>query len=161
MIPPLIAGIDPGTTRIGYALVRGGGPTPELLSAETITIPGGQAPADRLLALAEAIDQRLRRDRPSAVAVEKLYFSRNTKTALAVSEARGIILLTARGLVPSIWEYAPLTVKLAVTGYGRADKMQVYRGVQALLPKAVLPKGDDAIDAIAIALTALYTRRVA
>ncbi len=161
MTPLLIAGIDPGTTRIGYALVRGGGPTPELLVAETIDIPRKLAPADRLVALAAAIDERLRRDRPAAVAVEKLYFSRNAKTALAVAEARGIILLTARGLVPSIWEYAPLTVKLAVTGYGRADKAQVLKGVKAILPRVMLPRGDDAVDAIAIALTALYTRRVA
>ncbi len=161
MTPLLIAGIDPGTTRIGYALVRGGGPAPELLAAETIIIPGGLAPADRLVALAEAVSERLRRDRPSAVAVEKLYFAKNAKTALAVAEARGIILLTARGLVPSIWEYAPLAVKIAVTGYGRADKAQVSRGVKAILPRAVLPKGDDAIDAIALALTALYTRRTA
>ena len=161
MNPLTVAGIDPGTARIGYALLRGPAASPELITAETITIPPGDGTADRLSRLARALEERLRRDRPDAVAIEKLYFSRNAKTALAVAEARGIILLTARGLVPSIWEYAPLTVKLAVTGYGRADKAQVLKGVKAILPRVMLPRGDDAVDAIAIALTALYTRRVA
>ena len=159
MTPLLVAGIDPGLGRIGYALLCGGPAAAELLRAETIVIPPRREAGARLALAARAIGERLRRDRPQAVAVEKLYFSKNAKTALGVAEARGIILLTAHDLVPSIWEYAPLAVKLAVTGYGRADKAQVHRAVRMILPRARLPAGDDAIDAIAIALTALYTKR--
>ncbi|MDP3727641.1 MAG: crossover junction endodeoxyribonuclease RuvC [bacterium] len=159
MNPLTVAGIDPGTARIGYALVRGSAVAAELISAETIIIPPGVGTSGRLSRLARALEERLRRDRPDAVAIEKLYFSRNAKTALAVAEARGIILLTAHSLVPSIWEYAPLAVKLAVTGYGRADKAHVRRALRTILPGTRLPAGDDAIDAIAIALTALATKR--
>lgn len=161
MAPLIVAGVDPGTTRIGYAVVSQQINGAELLSAETITISGRSTVAERLGALREALRERLSRDKPHAVAVEKLYFSKNVKTALAVAEARGIILLTASDLVPSIWEYAPLEVKVAVAGYGRADKNQVRRAVRTLLPHASLPSGDDAIDAIAIALTAIYTKRPA
>ncbi|MBI4132141.1 MAG: crossover junction endodeoxyribonuclease RuvC [Candidatus Sungbacteria bacterium] len=160
MAPLTVAGIDPGTTRIGYALVRRDANGASLLCAETIAVPGLGGAGERLAYLSRSLGKRLRRDRPNAVAVEKLYFSRNAKTALAVAEARGIILLTAHKLVPSIWEYAPLTVKLAVTGYGRADKAHVHRAVRLALPGARLPNGDDAIDAIAIALTAIHTRRI-
>lgn len=161
MTPLIVAGIDPGTTRIGYAVVSRRANGVALLSAETIVISGRSTAAERLAALHKALRERLLRDRPHAVAVEKLYFSKNVKTALAVAEARGIILLTASDLVPSIWEYAPLEVKMAVAGYGRADKAHVYRAVRTLLPQASLPSGDDAIDAIAIALTAIYTKRFA
>lgn len=159
MSPLTVAGIDPGTARIGYALMRGPAAAPELIAAETITITPGDGTTDRLSRLARALEGRLRRDRPDAVAIEKLYFSRNAKTALAVAEARGIILLTAHGLVPSIWEYAPLAVKIAVTGYGRADKAHMRRAISIILPGARLPAGDDAIDAIAIALTAIVTKQ--
>lgn len=168
MTPLLVAGIDPGTARIGYALVYGNRFAPELRRAETIIVSGAGGPGERLRALAQALRGRLRRDRPDVVAIEKLYFSRNAKTALAVAEARGIIILTASELIPSIWEYAPLTVKLAVTGYGRADKAHVHRAVLSTLAQRKTPHGvtdaelqglgDDAIDAIAIALTAVYTK---
>ena len=154
-----IVGIDPGTNRIGYALLDGTGIAPRLIAAETITIAGRQHPGSRLDLLAQALTERLDRDRPHGVAIEKIFFSKNAKTALAVAEARGVILLTAWRHVPSIWEYAPLEVKMAIAGYGRLDKAAVRRAVAALLPDARLPAGDDAIDAIAIALTALATER--
>ena len=150
-----IAGIDPGTNTIGYALIEGERDRPSILRAETIIIPARTAAPERLRRLEQALEERLGRDRPNAVAIEKLYFQKNTKTAMAVSEARGVILLTAHRHARSIGEYAPLQVKLAVTGYGRADKSHVRRMIRALFPGHELPRGDDAIDAIAIALTAL------
>lgn len=151
-----IAGIDPGTDRLGYALIKSGRPV-ELVSAETIHIGPAKEAAVRLNRLEKFLAARLKRDRPDAVAVERLFFARNTKTALAVAEARGIILLTASRFVRSIWECTPLEVKMAVSGDGRADKKQVRKMVQLIFSRAVLPPGDDAIDAIAVALAALYT----
>lgn len=151
-----IAGIDPGTARIGYAIIEGDRRVFDLVHAETITVPSRQTAAERLTLLERALAERFRRDKPDGVAIEKIFFSKNARTAIAVAEARGIILLTARSAVTSIWEYTPLEVKLAVSGYGRAEKPEVRRMVRSMLPKAVLPSGDDAIDAIAIALTALY-----
>ena len=152
-----IVGIDPGTHRIGYALLEAVSRRPRLLAAETITLPPRPTTAERLLVIERALTTRLKRDRPDGVAIEQLFFSKNVKTALSVAEARGIILLTAFRTARSIWEYTPLAVKLAVTGYGRADKEQVRRTIRALFPHERLPEGDDAIDAIAIALTAVYT----
>ncbi len=153
-----IVGVDPGTHRVGYALIERDGVEIQLINAETMTIPSGRS-AERLHTLEVLLRERLERDKPDAVCLEELFFAKNAKTALAVAEARGIILLTAGRLVRSIWEYTPLEVKMAITGYGRADKSQVRQMVQRTLPNAAMPKGDDAIDAIAIALTGLYSQR--
>lgn len=151
-----VVGIDPGTNRIGYALLSGNRTKIELLAAETIEIAPGTERTRRLKLLADAIAEHLQRDRPDVVAIEELFFSKNVKTALSVAEARGVILLTATDGIRSIWEYTPLEVKSAVAGYGKADKAQILRMVKLALPKTTLPFGDDAIDAIAIALTAVY-----
>lgn len=150
-----VVGIDPGTNRIGYAVVEGHRGAAALLAAETIVIPGDRSRARRLTALEQALALRLARDRPDAVALETLFFGKNMKTATAVAEARGVILLTAFRTVTSIWEYAPLQVKMAVAGSGRVGKSEMQRAVQMLLPRVPLPKGDDAVDAIAVALTGL------
>lgn len=154
-----IVGIDPGTHRIGYASLAGDRHQPRLIRAATIAIPSGCTPAERARALAEALAARLAEDRPDAVALETILFSKNAKTAIAVAEARGIILLTASRAVRSIWEYAPNEVKLAVTGNGSAAKPEVRRMIELTLPGAALPKGDDAIDAIAIALAGIFAPR--
>ncbi|MBI4132519.1 MAG: crossover junction endodeoxyribonuclease RuvC [Candidatus Sungbacteria bacterium] len=154
-----IVGIDPGTTAIGYALIESDAGRVRLLRADAISVPRHPDTAERLTILERALDERMRRDRPDAVATEKLYFAKNAKTAIAVAEARGIILLTAHRHVRSIWEYTPLEIKIALTGYGRADKSQMRRMVSTVLPTAALPKSDDAVDAVAIALAAWYTER--
>lgn len=154
-----IVGIDPGTNRIGYASLAGDRHRVTFVRAETITIPSGRSLVERVRAMADTLEQRLRDDRPDVVAVEKIFFSNNAKTAIAVAEARGIILLTASRAVRSIWEYAPNEVKLTVTGSGNATKSQVRRMIELTLPDVKLPRGDDAIDAIAIALTGLFAPR--
>ena len=154
-----IVGIDPGTARVGYALLDAAQGRVELRGAETLFVPSLATPAGRLLALERLLETRLRRDRPDVLAIERLYFSKNAKTALAVAEARGVILLTAARHVRSIGEYTPLEVKMALTGYGRADKGQMRRMVAAIFRGTALPPGDDAIDAIAIALAGCYLRR--
>lgn len=154
-----VAGIDPGTGRIGYALLEAAGGQVRIRRAETIRVPPAASAAQRLAAISRALEERLTQDRPAAVALERIFFARNAKTAMAVAEARGVILLTALRHVRSIWEYTPLEVKTAVTGYGRSDKANLRRMVKILFPGVPLPAGDDAIDAIAIALTALWSRR--
>src|SRR3989344_4972905 len=152
-----IVGIDPGAGKVGYALIDSSGHDCRLRSAETIVIPRRSSPAERLRELSEELGKRLDRDRQDAVGIEKLYFQKNAKTPMAVGEARGVILLTAIKYARSIWEYTPLEVKLAVAGYGRADKEGVRRMVRQHLRGASLPHGDDAVDAVAIALTAHRT----
>lgn len=153
-----IVGIDPGTARTGYACVEEHGGVVRLIRAETIALAKGRSAPERLGRLAKAVEARLASDRPDAVAVERLYFTKNQKTAMAVAEARGVILLTAHRHVNSILEYGPMEVKLAVAGYGGADKGAVRRSVRMLIGQGELPAGDDAIDAVAIALTALAMR---
>jgi len=135
-----IVGIDPGTNRIGYAFLAGTRTKIELLAAETIVIPTGTERTRRLTILAGAIAEYLQRDQPDVVAIEELFFAKNVKTALSVAEARGVILLTAADGIRNIWEYTPLEVNFFFLA----------------LPKTVMPFGDDAVDAIAIALTAFY-----
>ena len=154
-----VVGIDPGTTRIGYALLERSGHAIALKTAETIRIPSRFSRAERLLLISQALEKRFRRDRPDAVAVETLFFTTNKKTALSVAEARGVILLTAQRHVHSIGEYTPSAVKAAVAGDGRADKAGVRRMARFLLPGADIPVADDAVDAVAIALCALAERR--
>ena len=153
-----VVGIDPGTNRIGYALLAGDAHALSLIRAETIEIPPKTERIQRLMRLAKAIDECLRRDRPDVVAIEELFFTRNAKTALLVAEARGVILLTASKHVRSIWEYTPLEVKHIVTGHGAATKDALERMVRLTFPGAKLPSGDDAVDAIAIALAAIYRK---
>lgn len=151
-----IVGIDPGSHRIGYALISGNRADISLLRTETITIPPKTPAPESLSILAQTLDNYLEHDRPDVVSLEKLFFSKNVKTALSVAEARGVILLTATRHVRSIWEYTPLEVKMALVGYGKADKRDIMRMVKLSMPHHVLPQGDDAIDAIAIAITAIY-----
>ena len=150
-----IVGIDPGSHSIGYAVIAGDRYKPTLVRAETIRFAPRMPAAERLPLVAAALAERLRRDAPAGIAVERLFFAKNVNTALPVAETRGIILLTAAAAVPSIWEYTPLEVKLAVTGSGTATKSQVKKMLALTFGKDALPRGDDAADAIAIALTAL------
>jgi len=154
-----IVGIDPGTNRIGYASLSGDRHHMTLIRAATITILSEKSPPERARAIADALAEHLHEDRPAVVAIEKIFFSNNAKTAIAVAEARGIILLTASRAVRSIWEYAPNEVKMAITGSGNATKSQIRRMIELTLPGAKLPRGDDAIDAIAIALTGIFAPR--
>ncbi len=154
-----IIGIDPGTGKLGYAAIEKDARGFKLLAAETVSVPRQNNSAERLLLLEKALDRRLKRDRPDAVVVEKIFFAKNSKTAIAVAEARGIILLTALRRTRNIWECTPLEVKLAATGYGRADKNQVRKMVCSFFPNEIIPPGDDAVDAIAIAIAGIYYRR--
>lgn len=147
-----ILGVDPGFDRAGVAVLSCGKRGDELLFSGCLTTDSRRPFAERLRSLGDAFDEVLKRHLPEVVAVETLYFSKNQKTAIAVAEARGVLLfLAARRGIP-IREFGPSEVKLAVTGYGGAAKADVARMLSRLLP--ALPRGmrDDEADAIAVAL---------
>ena len=156
----LALGIDPGTATTGYGLVRLM-PDGELVAVSygIISTPKEATPPARLEMLFDQLNALLKEHKPDTAAVEKLFFSRNVTTAIAVGQARGVIMLCLQkaGIEPS--EYTPNEVKQAVAGYGAADKRQVQEMVRALLQLEKIPKPDDAADALAIAITDLNTNR--
>ncbi len=151
-----ILGIDPGTTAIGYAILEGDRRDLRLHAAHLISITGS-APEERLRALETGIAALIREWKPEVLAIERLFFNKNQKTALAVAEARGVILLTATTHGLKVYEYTPLQVKKTVTGDGKADKRQVQKMVRVTLGASAPARArDDVFDAIAIALTCVY-----
>lgn len=151
---PLSLGVDPGTRRIGYGLVRRDGNGLTFVAAGILKIKS----ADDISALEETkkeTDALIKKYRPDVVGVERLFFAKNQKTAIAVAQARGVILLSAREQKIPIKEYAPNEVKLGVTGYGFADKAAVLKMVRLTLKKHDLAVIDDASDALALAIMAV------
>ena len=155
----LVLGVDPGTAITGYGLVR---QLDELVLEGwgAITTPAGMALPERLLMIHVALQDIIRAAQPDAVAVEELFFSRNVRTAMAVGQARGVVLLTAAQHGLPIYEYKPSEVKQAVAGYGGADKGQVQEMVRLLLGLDQVPRPDDAADAIAVAICHLHAGRL-
>ena len=147
-----ILGIDPGLGIVGYGAIslrRGGA---DFIACGAITTAKEAAVSDRLSEIYRDLNTLLTRFAPDAVAVEQLFFQNNQKTIIPVAEARGVILLTlAQANIP-IFEYTPLQVKMALTGYGRATKQQMMEMTRMRLNLSALPKPDDAADALAIAL---------
>lgn len=156
----LVLGIDPGTATTGYGLVRLT-PSGELeAGAFGVIVTPPHTPAhQRLLMLYTDIKDLLALHHPDACAVEKLFFQRNVSTAMAVGQARGVVLLAIAETGSEVAEYTPNEVKQAVVGYGSADKHQVQEMVRTLLRLPEIPRPDDAADALAIAITHLHTRR--
>ena len=144
-------GIDPGTRRIGYGVVECDGPTIRFVAAGILEI----RTTDDISALEETkkgIDALIKKYKPDVMAIEKLFFSKNTKTALAVAQARGVILLATKERGVRIKEYTPNEVKSGVAGYGMADKKAVLKMVRLILNKQDLKVIDDASDALALAI---------
>jgi crossover junction endodeoxyribonuclease RuvC len=153
----IILGIDPGTARVGFGLLRKEGSRLAHVAHGCLETPKGMPHAERLAALRTALDALLLEHRPALVGVEKLFFQKNVKTAMSVSEARGVTLLALRDRGASVTEHTPMQVKMAVTGYGGADKRQVQEMVRRLFALKEIPKPDDAADALAIAYCAAVT----
>ena len=156
----LALGIDPGTATTGYGLVRltRDGELVAVKYGVILTSREASAPA-RLEILFDQLNALLKEHKPDTAAVEKLFFQSNVKTALAVGQARGVVMLCIQKAGIEPFEYTPNEVKQAVAGYGGADKRQVQDMVRALLQLDSLPKPDDAADALAIAITHLNTKR--
>jgi crossover junction endodeoxyribonuclease RuvC len=149
----LVIGIDPGTARTGYGLVRQD-PGGDLIfvAAGVITTPAEAAMPDRLLQLHSKLSEILSLHRPQSGAVEKLFFQRNVSTAMTVGQARGVaILALAEASIP-VEEYSPREIKDAVAGHGAADKRQMQDMVKLLLKLEARPRPDDVADALAVAI---------
>jgi crossover junction endodeoxyribonuclease RuvC len=146
-------GIDPGTRRVGYGIVScdAYGHDATFVDAGLLTIAATED-ADAFEEIRAGIDKLIETYRPDTVAVEKLFFAKNTKTAIAVAQARGVILLAIKARGVCIKEYTPNEVKLGVAGYGAADKKAVLKMVRLILRKPDLAVIDDASDALALAI---------
>lgn len=148
----VVLGIDPGTASTGYGVVHSRGSALQLLDAGVIATPAGIPLERRLADIHARVDELLGRHRPDAIAVEELYFGANARTAFAVGQARGVVLLAAgQHGIPSR-SYTPQQVKGAVCGHGRAEKDQVVRMVSRLLALGGPPPADHAADALAVAI---------
>lgn len=156
----VVLGIDPGTAITGYGLIRDNeNGELEAISYGVIMTPAGMPLEQRLLNIYRQLKELIELHRPESSAVEKLFFQRNVKTALAVGQARGVALLALAELNVPISHYSPVEVKQAVSGYGGADKSQVQQMVKALLNLEEIPRPDDAADALAVAICHLHSSR--
>ncbi len=154
----IILGIDPGTARVGFGLLRKEGSKFVHVAHGCLETPKEMPHADRLSSLHEELGRLIDLHKPELVGVEKLFFQKNVRTAMSVSEARGVTLLALRDRGVPISEHTPMQVKMAITGYGGADKRQVQEMVRLLFRLKEVPKPDDAADALAIAYCAAVTR---
>ena len=152
MVGLIIFGIDPGYATIGWGCVRYQSARYYIVDYGTITPPAEMDFPDRLCMLHKELLVKLKEFKPQTLAVEKLYFKKNQKTAIDVAQARGVIILTARQCGIPVYEYTPLQVKSAVTGFGKAEKQQVMEMTRRLLCLKELPQPDDAADALAVAI---------
>ncbi len=155
----LVLGLDPGLATMGYGLATGDGQDLVAVDYGVVRTDAGLALPDRLLLLRAELLRLLEERRPDAAAVEKLYFANNARTAFAVGQARGVILLTLAEAGIAIAEYTPLQIKQAATGYGQADKRQVQEMVRLLFGLDEIPRPDDAADALAVCLCHLHCTR--
>jgi crossover junction endodeoxyribonuclease RuvC len=148
----IILGIDPGTAALGYGIIERKGGRLRAIDYGCLETSADTAMPERLLAIHGLLDELLDVHQPAVVGVERLFFSRNAQTAMAVGQARGIVLLAAAQHGRPVREATPNEVKSAIAGYGAADKQQVQRMVQLVLGMSELPRPDDAADALAIAV---------
>lgn len=156
----LALGIDPGTATTGFGLVREEHDEYVLVDCGVIATSANEPMPRRLLRLHSELSGLISACKPDAVAVEELFFNKNVRTAMSVSQARGVILLAAAQSDIPAYEYTPLQVKQAVVGYGRAEKHQVQEMVRLLLGLESPPQPDDAADAVAVALCHLQSARI-
>ena len=157
----IVLGIDPGTAATGYGIIERNGSKLRAVDYGCLeTLPSMELP-QRLLEIHRAVVELILTHHPTLIGVERLFFNRNVQTAFAVGQARGVVLLAAAEHGLPVFEYGPHEVKLAVTGYGRADKSQVQRMVQMVLGMPMLPRPDDAADALAVAICLAHGQRAA
>ncbi len=148
----IILGIDPGYAIVGWGVLEYSGNSFKTLGYGSIQTPAHTDADSRLLEIYRGMKAVIEKYKPAQMAVEELFFNTNSKTAIMVAQARGVILLSARLMGVEVFEYTPLQVKQAVVGYGRAEKKQVIDMVTSILNLKAPPKPDDTADALAIAV---------
>ena len=148
----IILGIDPGVATIGFGVIKAQRGKNTLIQYGVITTPPGIPLSSRLLQISNDMEELIRTFHPDEMAVEELFFSKNITTGIAVAHGRGVLLCAAERCGIPLFEYTPGQVKMAVTGYGKAEKRQVMDMTKRLLKLAKTPRPDDAADALALAL---------
>lgn len=154
-----VLGIDPGIGRTGWGIIEREGSTFRVKGYGCIETEVNGVLETRLFALYEALKQIIEDYQPETLGIEDLFFQNNAKTAMAVGQARGVILLLAAKHHLSVGTYTPLQVKIGTTGYGKADKKQVGQMVKTILKLKEIPKPDDTADALAIAITHAFSAK--
>lgn len=152
-----ILGIDPGIGRCGWGVIDYRSSKFTVLSFGCIETKPNDDTSKRLKLLSNELKSIIKKYKAEAMSVEQLFFNTNAKTAFIVGEARGVILLTASQNNMSVTAYTPLQIKIALTGYGRAEKSQIGKMVQVLLKLKSIPKPDDTADALAVAITHAFS----
>jgi crossover junction endodeoxyribonuclease RuvC len=152
-------GVDPGTARLGCAVIEKSGSDLKLLTCSALITSPKLPMHERLARLYDELSEAVRAYQPTEMAIEELFFAKNVTTAVSVGQARGVALLVAAQAGLSVAEYKPMQVKQAVHGYGLATKEQVGEMVRVLLRLKDVPRPDDAADAAAIAICHLNTLR--
>ena len=152
-----ILGIDPGVAIVGFGLIESERGAVRMLQYGAVNTSAGLPLATRLVQIEQDLTQLIQQFKPDEIAIEELFFSKNITTGIAVAHGRGVILCTAEKLGVPIYEYTPMQVKQAVTGYGKAVKKQVQEMTRVLLHLPAVPKPDDTADALAMAITFCHT----
>lgn len=155
----IVMGIDPGTAITGYGIIKIHNNNIIPIAYGVINTPSNKHLSYRLLQIYKGITHLIERYKPDEIAVEELFFSKNAKTAISVSHARGVILFTCEYNNKQLFEYKPVVVKKTVTGNGKADKKEIQKTITLILNLKTIPKPDDAADALAIAYTHSSFRR--
>lgn len=148
-----IIGIDPGTGILGFGVIEVDGVKVRMIDAGVIRTPPHTPLDERLEEIFDGLSEIIAATKPDVMSIEKLFFARNVTTAMSVSHARGVAMLTGRKGKLKIAEYTPLQIKQTLTGYGKADKKQVQEMVRLHLGLKEVPKPDDCADALAAAIT--------
>ncbi|MDE6691117.1 MAG: crossover junction endodeoxyribonuclease RuvC [Clostridia bacterium] len=156
----IILGIDPGFGTMGYGVIdkRADGKCVPV-DYGVITTPKDESFPVRLAILEQGLNKLYEKFKPEEISVEELFFTKNVTTGMQVAEARGVILLSAIKYCGRLFEYTPNQIKQALTGYGKADKVQMMHVVQSILRLKQIPRPDDAADALAVALCHAHTSR--
>ena len=149
----IVLGIDPGYALMGWGVVEAEGSRMKLINYGCIETKAGVPMQNRLRTLQLGVRDLLNIYKPDDVAFEELFFARNVTTALMVGAARGAAIIAAAEYTNNLYEYTPMQIKQAITGYGKADKKQIQQMVKLLLKLDEIPRPDDAADAIACAIT--------
>ena len=148
-----ILGIDPGLGTMGWGVIETDGVKHRLIQYGAVLTQPGQPLPQRLRAIFKGVSQLMETFQPEDVAFEELFFSKNITTGMAVSAARGVALVAVAEKTDNLFEYTPMQIKQAITGYGKADKHQIQMMVRLMLGMEETPRPDDAADALAVAIT--------
>lgn len=154
----LVLGVDPGIHRIGWGLVKEEGSSLYPIAYACLETNSKNTTPERLAKIYKELSLIITKYNPDVISLEDLFFSKNTKTAMVVSQARGVIMLACQHHKCVLVEHTPLQIKMALTGYGRASKQQIQQMVKSLLRLKEVPKPDDTADGLAAAICAIYSK---